>query len=399
MKKTVFLAIFFLLALASSGFNATQALAYDAGCVGGNLFSTLTGMPCNSQASYYSDTNNSAALPPGCYGYNQNSVINGEPCYSVTSYPQTNYNFTRELGRGSRGEDVVMLQQLLKSEGYFFGRIDGVYGSITRRAVLDFQADNDLPQTGRADWQTLNILNNSITVPPIYPIDPIYSPPCYPYYYSGSQFQYPYPCGTDTPSISGVSGPQHLAVNQEGAWTISAFDQSGDALSYSVDWGEYKIFPYSTFQSPLTIAQQISTFTHRYFNPGVYTVTFTVTNMQGVSAKSTITVNVTGNLQTIAPTIQYLSPSSGRIGTQVAIYGSGFTFEGNTVNFGSTTISNLTSLNGTSIIFNVPLHNPIIADCIHVVGIACDPVILRDFNVYVTNAYGTSNSASFRATY
>ena len=43
---------------------------------------------------------------------------------------------------------VMILQQDLKSLGYFSGKIDGIYGALTKRAVLAFQADNDLETDG-----------------------------------------------------------------------------------------------------------------------------------------------------------------------------------------------------------------------------------------------------------
>jgi peptidoglycan hydrolase-like protein with peptidoglycan-binding domain len=53
---------------------------------------------------------------------------------------------------------------------------------------------------------------------------------------------------------------------------------------------------------------------------------------------------------TSAPTISYISPSSGNVGTQVTIYGSRFTSD-NTVNFGIGIIPHVASQNGTSITF------------------------------------------------
>jgi peptidoglycan hydrolase-like protein with peptidoglycan-binding domain len=42
------------------------------------------------------------------------------------------------------------LQQFLKDEGYYYGKIDGKYGRISARAVKDFQEDNDLVVTQSA---------------------------------------------------------------------------------------------------------------------------------------------------------------------------------------------------------------------------------------------------------
>ncbi len=49
---------------------------------------------------------------------------------------------------GSRGEDVVYLQQCLTSKGYGVGAIDGIFGKKTLEAVKTFQAQNNLSVDG-----------------------------------------------------------------------------------------------------------------------------------------------------------------------------------------------------------------------------------------------------------
>lgn len=52
------------------------------------------------------------------------------------------------LSIGARGEEVKRLQAILKSKGYPPGRIDGVFGSLVRSAVMSAQADNGDAVTG-----------------------------------------------------------------------------------------------------------------------------------------------------------------------------------------------------------------------------------------------------------
>lgn len=86
---------------------------------------------------------------------------------------------------------------------------------------------------------------------------------------------------TNTPVISGVSGPQTLNVDQIGTWTIKASGPMGGNLSYSVNWGD-SIYcpssggPCSAIASALA-PQQSATFTHTYSTTGTYKPTFTVT--------------------------------------------------------------------------------------------------------------------------
>lgn len=62
------------------------------------------------------------------------------------------------LGPGASGADVEALQQALARNGYDPGPIDGDYGPLTRTAVETFQEEYDLPVTGVAGPDTLDVL-------------------------------------------------------------------------------------------------------------------------------------------------------------------------------------------------------------------------------------------------
>lgn len=59
---------------------------------------------------------------------------------------------------GSRGNDVRMMQQKLIELGYLNGKADGIFGSLTREAVIKFQRAKGLAVDGIAGPQTLNAL-------------------------------------------------------------------------------------------------------------------------------------------------------------------------------------------------------------------------------------------------
>jgi len=61
-----------------------------------------------------------------------------------------------------------------------------------------------------------------------------------------------------------------------------------------------------------------------------------------------------GTPSTTAPTIDSLSPSSGRPGTVVTVMGQGFAREGNTLKFGGGYIKNVASADGRTLRFTVP---------------------------------------------
>ena len=67
---------------------------------------------------------------------------------------------------GSRGTEVRAIQQKLKERGLFKSDITGYYGEITRKAVLAFQKQKGISQTGIAGPITLKALGISIgTIP------------------------------------------------------------------------------------------------------------------------------------------------------------------------------------------------------------------------------------------
>ncbi|MEM9265993.1 MAG: peptidoglycan-binding domain-containing protein [Cyanobacteria bacterium P01_F01_bin.13] len=65
---------------------------------------------------------------------------------------------TPSLGPGDFGDDVISLQQALERNGLDPGPIDGDYGPMTQDAVEEFQQWYDLPVTGVAGPQTLDVL-------------------------------------------------------------------------------------------------------------------------------------------------------------------------------------------------------------------------------------------------
>lgn len=70
--------------------------------------------------------------------------------------------FMRTLKKGSQGEDVRALQEMLTSMGYDVGakngKADGIFGPKTETAVKAFQSRNGLAATGIADPETLDAI-------------------------------------------------------------------------------------------------------------------------------------------------------------------------------------------------------------------------------------------------
>ncbi len=64
-------------------------------------------------------------------------------------------NAVRTMKRGDSGLDVAEVQKMLKKLGYYQSKIDGYFGTLTQKAVLDFQADKDLQMDGIVAPQTI----------------------------------------------------------------------------------------------------------------------------------------------------------------------------------------------------------------------------------------------------
>ncbi len=125
---------------------------------------------------------------------------------------------------------------------------------------------------------------------------------------AGAEYLYDGPCidasSNKPPTISGISGPTTLSVNQSGTWSVTASDPENGTLSYSVMWGDEVMYPMradAAVSSPVNY--QTSTFTHAYASAGTYTVTVTVTDSQGKNAQTTTTVRV--GTTPVACTMQY----------------------------------------------------------------------------------------------
>ncbi len=66
--------------------------------------------------------------------------------------------FARELKEGDAGEDVLALQERLKTLGYYAGEPDGAFGPETTEALAAFQLANGLLASGMLDAVTWRIL-------------------------------------------------------------------------------------------------------------------------------------------------------------------------------------------------------------------------------------------------
>lgn len=81
-------------------------------------------------------------------------------------FGSTRATFPRTLRRGSKGEDVRQLQDLLRRAGNDPGRSDGDYGPATEMAVRDFQRQHGLAADGIVGPLTIAALTSAVVAAP-----------------------------------------------------------------------------------------------------------------------------------------------------------------------------------------------------------------------------------------
>jgi hypothetical protein len=204
---------------------------------------------------------------------------------------------------------------------------------------------------------------------------------------------------TGNPTISSVNGPNSLGVGVTGTWTINVNTPGSGYSTVSVTWGDTGN-GYVNQAAPQQVygGSQTLTFTHAYYASGTYTVTFTLSNQYGQSTSASATVQVTGSGSAGTVSLTSMSPTSGRVGTQIALTGSNFTSD-NTVHFGVGGTVHVPSYNGTTIYFTVPSY---ISQCDVMPGTQCfaaTPVTPGVYQVYVQNSLGQSTMQNFTVTY
>lgn len=92
------------------------------------------------------------------------------------------------------------------------------------------------------------------------------------------------------PTITSITGPTSLNINQQGTWTVNTNNPSGGQLSYSTSLGDESFFD-SYFNIGQTfVSSPVST--HTYPNTGTYYLKFTVKDSNGKTTSTSINVNV-----------------------------------------------------------------------------------------------------------
>ena len=84
----------------------------------------------------------------------------GDECVDALLDISSQYGYSySSLSQGASGEDVKRAQIQLKTLGFLDGEADGIFGNQTRDALLRFQKEYGLCETGKADTLTQQFLN------------------------------------------------------------------------------------------------------------------------------------------------------------------------------------------------------------------------------------------------
>lgn len=202
------------------------------------------------------------------------------------------------------------------------------------------------------------------------------------------------------PSVQTINGPTTIAVGVTGTWTVTINNPASTNLTVAVNWGDTGVFgaQSSAPQYVLLQGQTTLSFQHAYLQTGTYTIVFTATNAQGQQNQASMSVTVIGS-NASQTSLNSISPTSGRVGTQVSLAGSGFTSD-NTVRFGVGGTQHVFAQNGNTIYYTIPSY---VSPCdVNAPGTYCaayaQQVTPGAYQIFVTNGNGASNQLTFTVT-
>ncbi len=352
------------------------------------------------------------------------SALSATSVSAQSFYPQNAYsgacvNISRTLSYATRGSDVMELQTFLVSQNFPGGGAwmeTGFFGGATEAAVKDFQQEVGLPMTGIVDATTeasISRISCGSTIAISNPTIPAYTGTGYPTtipwnaYNNNNTGYYPYGNGyvslnlTSLSQNTGSVGAQVTVYGTGfdatgntvnfGSVALSNVPSNGTSLTfvvpdsrgtsnalafavnnYGYSCGNNYLYPYGSYNGSCG-CNNAYTYGNNYNNVYPYN-----NNQYGNCG----TIGNTGNVY--APTVTYLSPVSGGVGTSVTVYGTGFTTSNNTVHFGTGIITNLGSNDGQSVSFVVPSV---------LTGFGSQNIGLGIYNISVTNGQGYSTNA------
>ncbi len=378
-------------------FQSTHALSIT-GMVDAQTRAVISQVSCGYATSYPYLYNNGVNNYP--YNYNYPSTV---PTYNTYPYNSFNYNYNYNAN-GGYGACGFGVYNCGNPSITYLSPVSGAVGSTVTIYGSGFSTNGNTVHFGQGIITNLSSPDGrsvSFTVPvqltgfgsaPVvmgsYPVSVTNAQGV-----SSNSVSYSVTSigSIQAPVISNLTGPTSLTTGTQGTWTLTLSTPLNGPVSVSVNWGDQNAYAQNATQQLYLSGTQTLTFTHSYISSGTYTATFTVSGAGG-SHVGSATVSVNGGTTNGPLSLQYLSPSSGSIGTVVNIQGSGFTANGNVVHFGLGGKVDVAS-NGSVISFVVPST---VSPCDLIVsGTTCGAPVMQvtpgTYPVYVTNSTGATN--------
>jgi peptidoglycan hydrolase-like protein with peptidoglycan-binding domain len=80
--------------------------------------------------------------------------------FFLTLTPSSNLDNCKNVNSYHPVKSDIMMQVVLKSYGYYEGNIDGLFGNISKKALINFQSSNNIVPDGIIGLETCNLLLN-----------------------------------------------------------------------------------------------------------------------------------------------------------------------------------------------------------------------------------------------
>lgn len=130
------------------------------GSTGGLLDSDGDGVPDVTERANGTDPYQNDKISTPQENTNNPEQSNTNPGNTSNTNAMSSYTFANYLARGSTGPEVSLLQNVLKSLGFFtYSKITTYFGTITEEAVKAFQKAHGIEETGTVGPITRSILN------------------------------------------------------------------------------------------------------------------------------------------------------------------------------------------------------------------------------------------------
>ena len=279
---------------------------------------------------------------------------------------------------------VTFLQRFLSrnySTYYPQGLVTGYYGSATQAAIKRYQQAHGISQTGYVGPLTRAAIEAECNG-------------------TGGGGTGGGIASSTTPyalTAQPSSGSSPLTV----AFTATPVGTADASTWYAIDFGDGS-------RGTMTVSSSTLSASHTYTKTGTFTVRLlrdgalcgTVGSYSYGCTREfqedsiRIVVTSSGSTQS-GVSLSSLSPQQGSVGTQVTLTGSGFTSL-NVVNFGSGTITNVSSSNGTTLTFGVPSYVAPYCAPYTACPAYAQQVTSGTYNISVQNVNGTSNTLTFQ---